>query len=144
MGTATVKWIEGKQFIGVDSTHHSVVLSTPDEGIGMKPSELLLVALASCTAVDIVEILAKKRLTLTHLEISSSGEQDQDPPWTFRKIHLHYKVGGRDITEKAVAQAIQLSEEKYCSVAATIRATAQITTDFEILEETILEPVGLG
>ncbi|MHB8778756.1 MAG: OsmC family protein [Anaerolineales bacterium] len=144
MGTATVKWIEGKQFIGVDSTHHSVVLSTPDEGIGMKPSELLLVALASCTAVDVIEILAKKRLTLTHLEISSSGKQDQDPPWTFRKIHLHYKVGGRDMTEKAVAQAIQLSEEKYCSVAATIRATAQITTDFEILEETILEPVGLG
>jgi putative redox protein len=144
MGTATVKWIEGKQFIGVDSTHHSVVLSTPDEGIGMKPSDLLLVALASCTAVDVVEILAKKRMTLTQLEISSSGEQDQDPPWTFRKIHLHYKVGGNNLTEKAVATAIQLSEEKYCSVAATIRATAQITTDFEILEEAILEPVALG
>lgn len=143
MGTATVKWIVGKQFIGVDSTNHSVVLSTPDEGIGMKPSDLLLVALASCTAVDVVEILAKKRLTLTHLEISTSAEQDQNPPWTFRKIHLHYKVGGRDLTEKAVAQAIQLSEEKYCSVAATIRATAQITTDFEILEEAMSEPVGM-
>jgi putative redox protein len=136
MGTATVKWIEGKQFIGVDSTHHSVVLSTPDEGIGIKPSELLLIAVASCSAVDVVEILAKKRMTLTHLEISSSGEQDQDPPWTFRKVHMHYKIGGKNLTEKAVAQAIQLSEEKYCSVAATIRATAQIVTDFEILEET--------
>ena len=135
MGTATVKWIEGKQFIGVDSTHHSVVLSTPDEGIGVKPSDLLLIAVASCSAVDVVEILAKKRMTLTHLEISSSGEQDQDPPWTFRKIHIHYKIGGKNLTEKAVAQAIQLSEEKYCSVAATIRATAQIITDFEILEE---------
>jgi putative redox protein len=137
MGTATVKWIEGKQFIGVDSTHHSVVLSTPDEGIGIKPSELLLIAVASCSAVDVVEILAKKRMTLTHLEISSSGEQDQDPPWTFRKIHMHYKISGKNLTEKAVAQAIQLSEEKYCSVAATIRATAQIITDFEILEETV-------
>jgi putative redox protein len=137
MGTATVKWIEGKQFIGVDSTHHSVVLSTPDEGIGIKPSELLLIAVASCSAVDVVEILAKKRMTLTHLEISSTGEQDQDPPWTFRKIHMHYKIGGKNLTEKAVAQAIQLSEEKYCSVAATIRATAQIITDFEILEETV-------
>ena len=137
MGTATVKWIEGKQFIGVDSTHHSVVLSTPDEGIGIKPSELLLIAVASCSAVDVVEILTKKRMQLTYLEISSSGEQDQDPPWTFRKIHLHYKIGGKSLTEKAVAQAIQLSEEKYCSVAATIRPTAQITTDFEILEETI-------
>lgn len=140
MGTATVKWIEGKQFIGIDSTQHSVVLSTPDEGIGIKPSELLLIALASCSAVDVVEILAKKRMTLTHLEISSSAEQDQDPPWTFRKINLHYKIGGKNLTEKAVAQAIQLSEEKYCSVAATIRATAQIITDFEILAETELQP----
>ncbi len=141
MGTATVKWIEGKQFIGVDSTNHSVVLSTPSEGIGIKPSDLLLIAVASCSAVDVVEILEKKRMMLTHLEISSSGEQDQNPPWTFRKIHMHYKVGGKNLTEKAVAQAIQLSEEKYCSVAATIRGTAEIITDFEILEESVLEAV---
>ncbi|MBI5965782.1 MAG: OsmC family protein [Chloroflexi bacterium] len=141
MGTATVKWIEGRQFIGVDSTNHSVVLSTPGEGIGIKPSDLLLIAVASCSAVDVVEILEKKRMTLTHLEISSSGEQDQDPPWTFRKVHMHYKIGGKNLTEKAVAQAIQLSEEKYCSVAATIRGTAQITTDFEILEEALAEAV---
>jgi putative redox protein len=133
MGTATVKWIQGKQFIGVDSTHHSVVLSTPDEGIGIKPSDLLLIAVASCSAVDVVEILAKKRMPLTYLEISSSGEQDQDPPWTFRKIHMHYKIGGKNLTEKDVAQAIRLSEEKYCSVAATVRATAEIITDFELL-----------
>jgi len=135
MGTTTVKLIEGKKFIGIDSTKHSVVLSTPDEGIGVKPSDLLLIALAGCTAVDVVEILAKKRTPLSSLEITTSGEQDQDPPWTFRKIHLHYKVSGKNLTEKAVAQAIELSEEKYCSVAATIRATAQITTDFEIIEE---------
>ena len=135
MGTATVKWIDGKQFIGIDSTHHSVVLSTPDEGVGIKPSELLLIAVASCSAVDVVEILEKKRMPLTYLEISSTGEQDQDPPWTFRKIHLHYRIGGKNLTEKAVSQAIQLSEEKYCSVAATIRPTAQIITDFEIIED---------
>jgi len=134
MGIATVKWIEGKQFIGIDSTRHSVVLSTPDEGIGIKPSDLLLIAVASCSAVDVVEILEKKRMPLTYFEISVNGEQDQDPPWTFRKIHVYYKVGGKNLTEKAVAQAIQLSEEKYCSVTATVRATAQITTDFEILE----------
>ena len=56
MGTATIKWIEGKQFVGIDSTRHSVVLSTPDEGVGIKPSDLLLIAVASCTAVDVVEI----------------------------------------------------------------------------------------
>ena len=135
MGTATVKWIDGKQFIGIDSTKHSVVLSTPDEGIGIKPSDLLLIAVAACSAVDVVEILEKKRMPLSLLEISSSAEQDQDPPWTFRKIHLQFKIAGKNLTEKAVAQAIQLSEEKYCSVAATVRATAQITTDFEILAE---------
>jgi len=135
MGTATVKWIEGKQFIGIDSTRHSVVLSTVDEGIGIKPSDLLLIAVASCTAVDVVEILTKKRMPLSHLEISSTGEQDDTPPWPFRKIHLHFRVAGENLTDKAVARAIQLSEEKYCSVAATVRATAEITTDFEILEE---------
>jgi putative redox protein len=141
VGTVTVKWIEGKQFIGVDSTQHSVVLSTPDEGIGIKPSELLLIAVASCTAVDVVEILTKKRMPLTLLEVTTSGEQDPNPPWTFRKIHLHFRIAGKNLTEKAVAQAIELSEEKYCSVAATIRATAEITTNFEILEEiTALEP----
>lgn len=135
MGTATVRWISGKQFIGIDSTRHSVILSTPDEGVGIKPSDLLLLAVASCTAVDVVEILAKKRMPLNHLEIICTGEQDQNPPWIFRKIHLRYIIGGNDLTEKAVAQAIQLSEEKYCSVAATVRATAEITTEFEILEE---------
>ena len=135
MGTTTVKWIKGKQFIGIDSTQHSVVLSTPDEGIGVKPSDLLLIAVAACCAVDVVEILVKKRMPLTHMEISTSGEQDPNPPWTFRKIHMHFQVAGKNLTEKAVAQAIELSEEKYCSVTATVRATAQVTTDFEILEK---------
>jgi putative redox protein len=135
MGTATVQWIGGKKFIGVDSTCHSVVLSTPDEGIGVKPSELLLIALASCSAVDVVEILNKKRMPLTQLDISATGEQDADPPWTFRKIHLRFVMRGKNLTEKAALQAIQLSEEKYCSVAATIRATAEIITHLEILPE---------
>jgi putative redox protein len=135
MAAATVRWVTGKQFVGTDSTHHSVVLSPADVGIGMKPSELLLVALGSCTAVDVVEILAKKRTTLTSLEIQITGEQDIDPPWTFRSFHIQYLLKGRGLTEKAVAQAIQLSDEKYCSVAATVRATAPITTGFEILPE---------
>jgi putative redox protein len=133
MSATTVKWIDGKKFIGIDSTQHSVILSTPEDGVGVKPSDMLLIAAAACSAVDVVEILAKKRMPLDYLEISANGEQDQDPPWTFRKIHLHYKVGGRNLTAKAVEQAIQLSEEKYCSVTSTIRAAAQIITDFEIV-----------
>jgi putative redox protein len=133
MASATVRWLTGKQFVGIDSTKHSVVLSSVDEGVGMKPSELLLVALAACTAVDVVDILRKKRIELTSLEIQASGEQDCDPPWTFRKIHLYYRLGGRGLTETAVEQAIQLSEEKYCSVAATVRGVAEITTGYELL-----------
>jgi putative redox protein len=133
MSSASVKWIGGKQFVGVDSTRHSVVLSTPDEGVGMKPSELLLVALASCTAVDVVEILAKKRAGLESLEISAEAEQEKDPPWTFRKIHLIYRLKGSTRNEKDVAQAIDLSEQKYCSVAATLRGEAEITYSYEIL-----------
>jgi len=135
MANATVRWISGKRFVGIDSTNHSVVLSTPDEGVGMKPSDLLLVALAACTAVDVVEILTKKRITLTILEITATGEQDSNPPWTFRKIHLVYKLGGKGLTKIAVEQAIQLSEEKYCSVASTLRGVAEITTSYEMLAE---------
>jgi putative redox protein len=133
MAQATVRRITGKQFIGIDSTNHSVILSTPDEGIGVKPSEMLLVALASCTAVDVVEILEKKKINITSLEISVTAEQDQDPPWTFRKFHLLYKVKAEGLTEKALGQAIHLSETKYCSVAATIRGVAEISTSYEIL-----------
>jgi putative redox protein len=135
MANASVRWVCGKQFIGIDSTNHSVVLSTPDEGTGMKPSELLLVALAACTAVDVVEILSKKRIKLIYLEIEANAEQDSDPPWTFRKIKLHYRVGGKGLTAKAVEQAIQLSEEKYCSVASTLRGVATITTSFDLIPE---------
>jgi len=135
LANATVRWVTGKQFVGTDSTHHSVVLSPADVGVGMKPSELLLVALGSCTAVDVVEILAKKRTTLTSLEIQITGEQDIDPPWTFRSFHIQYILKGKGLTEKEVAQVIQLSDEKYCSIAATVRATAPITTSFEILPE---------
>jgi len=137
MAKATVRWIGGKQFVGTDSTNHSVVLSTPDEGVGMKPSELLLVSLASCTAVDVVDILIKKKMPLTSLQITASAEQDADPPWTFRKIHLKYVLSGERLTEKAVAQAIQLSEEKYCSVSSTLRGVAEIITEFEILPEAV-------
>ena len=134
MSTSTVTWYGGNKFVGTDSTNHSVVISTPGEGVGMKPSELLLVALASCTAVDVVDILAKKRTPLESLEISVSGEQDADPPWPFRKIHLKYVVKGNGLTPKNVEAAIALSEEKYCSVAATVRGVAEITTSYEILE----------
>jgi putative redox protein len=129
-----LRWIpDGKRFIATDSTGHSVVLSTTDEGIGMKPSELILSAISGCSSVDVVDILQKKRTPLTSLEVRTTAEQDQDPPWTFRKIHMHFMVRGEGLTEKNVAKAIELSHEKYCSVAATLSGKAEITTSFEIL-----------
>jgi putative redox protein len=133
--TTTLQWLSGKRFVGIDSTNHSVVLSSQDEGVGVKPSDMLPMALASCCAVDVVEILAKKRMPINSMEIKITSEQDADPPWTFRKIHLKCRLSGAGLTEKAVEQAVQLAEEKYCSVAATLRATVEITTEFQIIRE---------
>ena len=134
MAKAIVHWVEGRRFLGIDSTNHSVVLSTLEEGIGMKPSELLLVALSACTAVDVVDILKKKRLELTRLEIQANGEQEIEPPWTFRKVHLKYLLAGKGLTAKDVEQTIRLSQDKYCSVAATLRGSAEISWEFTIEE----------
>jgi len=136
MAHVNVKWIGEKQFVGVDSSKHSVLMSTQDEnnGTGMKPSELLLVALAGCTSVDVVGILEKKRQDLRGLQINVKGEQDENPPWAYRRIEVEYVVTGRDIKEKAVADAIKISEERYCSVAATVRGVAEVVTSYRIVE----------
>jgi len=133
--TTRVKWVESRQFVGIDSTNHSVVMSSPDDGIGMKPSELLLVSLGGCTAYDVVSILEKKRQKLTGLEVAVTSEQDEESPWPFRKIHLHYTLRGKGLKEKAVQDAIELSEEKYCSVAATVRGVAEIDYEYTIIED---------
>ena len=90
---------------------------------------------ASCSSVDVVEILEKKRKKLTLLEVTASGERDPDPPWAYRKIHVKYRLGGKGLTEKAVEQAIHLSQDKYCSVSATVRGVARITYDYEIVAD---------
>jgi putative redox protein len=137
MAEAVVKWLERGIFVGTDSTKHSVVISRQDEenGVGMKPSELLLVALASCTAIDVVSILAKKRLQLDELEILVEGEQAPDPPWTYEKIKLTYRLRGEGLSVAACSRAIDLSDTKYCSVAASLRAEVPIEHDFVILED---------
>lgn len=135
MVKTTVHWLKDRHFVGIDSNNHSVVLSGQKEGIGVSPSETLLIALASCSSVDVVEILEKKRKKLTMLEVTASGERDPDPPWAYRKIHVHYRLGGQGLTDKAVVQAIQLSQDKYCSVAATVRGVAEISYDFEIITD---------
>ncbi len=129
----TVRWISENHFLGIDSGRHAVVLSGQADAVGAKPSELLLIALASCSAVDVVEILRKKRLDLTFFEVLTRAERDPEPPWPWRRIHLVYRLSGRGLTGKAVEQAIQLSQEKYCSVAATVRGVAELSWSYEIL-----------
>jgi len=135
--TVQVTWVQKRQFVGTDDSNHSVVMSSQDEenGTGMSPSQLLLVGLGGCTSYDVVGILEKKRQRLTGLEVTVTGEQEPDPPWTYRKIHIHYEVRGKGLSEKAVQSAIKISEEKYCSVAATVRGTAEVTYDYTIVEQ---------
>jgi putative redox protein len=132
MAEATITWLENMTFVGTDSTNHSVVLSSPSDGVGMKPSELLLVAVGSCTAVDVVNILRKKRRAVSGLRIKVTAEQAADPPWSFQKMHIHYELTGPNLREADVAKAIELSEHNYCSVSTTLAPTVAITTSYEI------------
>jgi putative redox protein len=134
MSEIRLDWLRGKTFVGTDSTRHAIVIASPDdkESAGVKPSDLLLLGLASCASVDVVDILNKKRQPPERLEVRVEGVQEEAPPWTFRKIHMHFVFQGALLQSPAVEQAIRLSEEKYCSVAATIRCAAEITTSFEI------------
>ena len=136
-GSAHVQWVSKGRFVGTDGHKHSIVMSTQDEenGIGMKPSELLLVALGGCSSVDVVSILEKKRQRLTGLELEITAEQEPEPPWCFCKINIIYHVRGRGLSEKAVADAIRLSEEKYCSVRATLDKSVEVHTEYRIVEE---------
>ena len=98
----------------------------------MKPSELLLVALAACSSYDVVTILEKRKVNLEKLEVRVNAEQDSEPPWTFVKIHLKYILAGEGLAENQVKKAIELSEGKYCSVAATLKGKATITWEYVI------------
>ncbi|HAL62747.1 MAG TPA: osmotically inducible protein OsmC [Chloroflexi bacterium] len=135
MSQVKVKWVQGKQFVGTDSTGHSLVMSSSEEGTGLKPSDLLLLGLGGCTGVDVISILEKQHQKVTDLEVMITGEQDPDPPWTFRRIEIEYLLRGEGLKEEAVRRAIQLSEEKYCSVGATISGVAEMASSFQIVEE---------
>lgn len=137
MGQVAVKWMGSQLMVGVDSFGHPVVTgSWPErtpEWAGLKPSDLLLLSAASCSAYDVVMILSKQRERLEGLEVTCSGAQLPEPPYTFTAIHLHYTARGPVNAEK-LARAISLSEEKYCSVINTLKPAVKVTSDFEIVE----------
>ncbi len=135
MAGAWIKWVQDKQFIGVDSTNHGIVISSPgDNCIGVKPSDLLLLALGACSAFNVPDILRRKGQTLTGLEVHVTGENQENPPWTFQHFHLHYIVKGKGLSEEAVAEAIRISEEDFCSVAVTLKLGVPVTHSHEVVE----------
>lgn len=131
-----VKWIDGMRFAATDSEGHSIVMDASKqyggEGSGFSPLQLLLAALGGCTGIDVVDIMRKQRQHLDDLEIVVSGERVKEPPRIYKKIHVDYRVKGKDVKEKAVKRAIQLSEDKYCSVGAMLRARAEVSSNYSI------------
>jgi putative redox protein len=130
--TATVKWVGGEEFVAQMPSGHAVPFDTDRKhNAAPGPMEMLLGALGACSSVDVISILAKKRQKLVSLEIVISGERAANPPAVWTKIDMVYRLSGA-VEEKAARDAIELSQTKYCSVAAMLRKTAEITYRLEI------------
>ena len=139
---AVVRFVDDDLFVGITPAGRAIVLDTDSQrSSAPSPVELLLVALGSCAATDVVSILKKKRLHVTSYTVEVSGERRTEYPRSFTSMKVHHIVTGRSISPKAVAQAIELSETKYCSVADTLRPKVEIHSTFEIIEEP-RQPVG--
>ena len=133
MQTAEVKWIGQQKFSAKSPSGHTVVMDSDRESNQAPgPMEMVLMALGACTATDIVIVLQKKRQKLDSLEVICSGERAAEPPTVWIKLEIVYRLRGT-LDEKAVKHAIELSEEKYCSVAAMLKKTAKVTWRYEIL-----------
>ncbi|MCP4425431.1 MAG: OsmC family protein [Chloroflexi bacterium] len=139
--SVALKWTGAgtKLFVGRDSFGHVVMTgSWPDddpewqEWKALKSSDLLLLSLASCSAYDVVLILERQRQDVTGLYVNVEGKNAEDPPYQFTDIHLHYTLEGNNLDARKVERAIKLSDEKYCSVSATVRGVANLTNSFEI------------
>ena len=110
------------------------LIRSGDRKSAASPLELLLLAVGSCTAVDVVSILKKKRQKVFDYKVEITGERRGEHPRSFEKIHIHHIVYGQDVSEQAVAQAIELSDATYCSVGANVKPTSEVITSFEIVE----------
>jgi putative redox protein len=137
---ATVKFVDGMQFVGESGTGHAFVMdAAPGVGgknTGCRPMELLLIGLGGCTGMDVISILRKKKQTVTGLQLNVKGNwKEGDPPKHFETIELEYVIKGKDISEEAVKKAIALSETKYCSVMANLRGASKVELSYKIVNE---------
>jgi putative redox protein len=133
MQSAKVQWIGEQKFVAIGPSGHALAIdSDRKSNAGPGPMELLLMALGACTGTDIVIILEKKRQKLESLEVICSGERATDYPQVWSKLEILFRLRGR-LEESSVKRAIELSEEKYCSVSATLKKSAELTWRYEIL-----------
>lgn len=132
MVEARLNWVDGERFLGSASSGHAMVVdSDRQRNTAPGPMELVLIGLCACTATDVVSILRKKREPFAGVEVRAEAEQATTPPKVYTAIKLIYTVSG-PVSLKAVEDAVRLSEEKYCSVAAMLKSTARITTEVHL------------
>lgn len=138
MDIARVRWNGKRRFIGTDEAGHAVVMDAKaenkGEGTGIRPVELVLQGLAGCTGMDVISVLEKKRQDVRGLEVIVTGTPREDYPKIYTNIAVKYIVSGFGVKPEAVARAIELSEEKYCSVMGMLIDDVQVTTSFEVVE----------
>jgi len=133
---ATIHFAGNDFFVGVTPSGHAQTIETDSHrGSAATPMELVLLALGGCTGVDVISVLKKKRQHVTDYRIEVHGDRREDFPRAYTRLYVKHIVTGRGVSEQAVARAIELSDQKYCSVAATVRGSAEIVTSYEIIED---------
>lgn len=136
---ARVKWVEQVSFLGETESGHAVLMDgSPAAGgrnLGPRPMEMLLLGAGGCTSFDVISILKKGRQAVSDCYVELSAERAEEDPKVFTRIHMHFVVKGKDIKPDLVERAIKLSAEKYCSASIMLGKTADITHDFEVVQE---------
>ncbi|AWM86392.1 OsmC family protein [Microvirga sp. 17 mud 1-3] len=136
---ARVKWVDGMAFVGESGSGHAIVMDgAPEYGgrnLGIRPMEMLLIGLGGCTAFDVVQILRRGREQVTDCIVEVEAERAETDPKVFTKIHVIYRVKGRNLAPAKVERAISLSKEKYCSASIMLGAVAEITHEWSVVDE---------
>lgn len=136
---ARVKWVDGMMFVGESGSGHAIVMDgAPEYGgrnLGIRPMEMLLIGLGGCTAFDVIQILKKGREAVSDCEVEVSAERAETDPKVFTKIHVDYRVKGRNLAPAKVERAIALSKEKYCSASIMLGAVAEITHSWTAIDD---------
>ena len=135
---ATIEFQQNVHFKATSESGHIIDMDGPEssggQNMGARPMETVLIGMGGCASYDVVYILRKRRLEVSSCVAEIDAQRADTDPKVFTKIHLHFKVGGVGLTDKAVAKAVELSAEKYCSASIMIGKTAHITHSFEIVE----------